>query len=253
MADIALQTAITDIVDLPTAETDTALVLAPDGAGGVEFRAETGGGGGTPTGISLTKLYVQAANQGTSLSVTISAAASGQRLIVCVSSYNRDVNTPTCTNVTFTEVLAANFSTGAYLSVYVGVVAGGSSGTSIAITATGSDWIIADVYEVADALTPTAGSSATLTDTDASSKSRTAIGNVSASAGDFYIIAAAQNSGSGGFGVIQSNQPGIDTGPRGGNDALTSRIGRATSSKITGFYTGGTSGGDMAAGIVIVS
>lgn len=34
-----------DILDIPTAETDTTLVLAPDGAGGVEFRAETGGGG----------------------------------------------------------------------------------------------------------------------------------------------------------------------------------------------------------------
>jgi hypothetical protein len=35
----------TDIVDLPTAEMDDTLVLAPDGAGGVEFRAEAGGGG----------------------------------------------------------------------------------------------------------------------------------------------------------------------------------------------------------------
>lgn len=33
-----------DILDLPTAETDDTLVLAPDGAGGVEFRAEAGGG-----------------------------------------------------------------------------------------------------------------------------------------------------------------------------------------------------------------
>lgn len=33
-----------DILDLPTVETDTSLVLAPDGAGGVEFRAEVGGG-----------------------------------------------------------------------------------------------------------------------------------------------------------------------------------------------------------------
>lgn len=36
-----------DILDLPTAETDASLVLAPDGAGGVEFRAETGSGGWT--------------------------------------------------------------------------------------------------------------------------------------------------------------------------------------------------------------
>lgn len=32
-----------EILDIPTAETDASLVLAPDGAGGVEFRAETGG------------------------------------------------------------------------------------------------------------------------------------------------------------------------------------------------------------------
>lgn len=35
---------VADILDIPTAETDDTLVLAPDGAGGVEFRAETGTG-----------------------------------------------------------------------------------------------------------------------------------------------------------------------------------------------------------------
>src|SRR6187551_670640 len=35
-----------DILDLATAETDDTLVLAPDGAGGVEFRTEVGGAGG---------------------------------------------------------------------------------------------------------------------------------------------------------------------------------------------------------------
>ena len=39
-------TGVADILDLSTAETDDTLVLAPDGLGGVEFRAETGGGGG---------------------------------------------------------------------------------------------------------------------------------------------------------------------------------------------------------------
>lgn len=36
----------TEILDIPTTETDDTLVLAPDGAGGVEFRAEAGGSGG---------------------------------------------------------------------------------------------------------------------------------------------------------------------------------------------------------------
>lgn len=35
-----------EVLDLTTAETDDTLVLAPDGAGGIEFRAEAGGGGG---------------------------------------------------------------------------------------------------------------------------------------------------------------------------------------------------------------
>jgi hypothetical protein len=42
-------TGVADIVDLPTAEMDDSLVLAPDGAGGVEFRAETAGGGDVAT------------------------------------------------------------------------------------------------------------------------------------------------------------------------------------------------------------
>lgn len=37
-----------EIADLGTAEMDTSLVLAPDGAGGAGWRAETGGGGGYP-------------------------------------------------------------------------------------------------------------------------------------------------------------------------------------------------------------
>lgn len=49
MADVGLQTTIADIVDLPTAETDDTLVLAPDGVGGVEFRAEAGGSGAVAT------------------------------------------------------------------------------------------------------------------------------------------------------------------------------------------------------------
>jgi hypothetical protein len=38
-----IPTPITDILDLETTETDDTLVLAPDGAGGVEWRAESGG------------------------------------------------------------------------------------------------------------------------------------------------------------------------------------------------------------------
>lgn len=53
-----LGASISDITTLPTAETDTSLVLAPDGVGGVEFRAETGGSPGS-SGVG-DKLYLAA-------------------------------------------------------------------------------------------------------------------------------------------------------------------------------------------------
>ena len=43
---------VAEITDIPTAELDDTLVLAPDGAGGVEFRAEAGGAG-LATGTSF--------------------------------------------------------------------------------------------------------------------------------------------------------------------------------------------------------
>lgn len=86
-------TAIADVVDLPTAETDDTLVLAPDGAGGVEWRAETGGGGGggllavhrynpgsdgsyAVTGTTLADL------DATNAAITFTAPASGAVLIL---------------------------------------------------------------------------------------------------------------------------------------------------------------------------
>ena len=41
---------VTEITDLPTAEMDSSKVLAPDGAGGVLWRAEAGGGFGNLDG-----------------------------------------------------------------------------------------------------------------------------------------------------------------------------------------------------------
>ena len=223
-------------------------------SGGAPTWAAPAGGGSTPTGLGFVRTYAQSFANSTTHTPTIDATASGHRLIVVIDSYARDVNSITCTNVTFTEVLALNFSTGVYLSVYVGVVSGGSSGTTITITCTGSNIIVSDIYEVTDALTPTAGASVSLTDTSAAAKARFAFGSLAATAGDFFIIAAAENDGSGaGLSNIRSNHALIDTGPRATGEALTSGIGRAVCSTITGYYTGGTSGADMAAGIVIVS
>lgn len=60
--------AITEITDIPTAETDDTLVLAPDGAGGVEFRAEAASA--VPTELS----YVEFTSPVT-ISQTLEASA----------------------------------------------------------------------------------------------------------------------------------------------------------------------------------
>lgn len=151
--------------------------------------------GGSSDAIPTIEAYAENGASSTSLGVTISSAASGKRLIVAVASTNRDVNTPTCTNVTFTEVGATNFSTTAYVSVYVGVVAGGSSGTTVTITATGSNFIFAAVATVADTLTPTGGSAVTLTNTDASSLSNSRGLTAAFTRGTFYVFVAHEDNG----------------------------------------------------------
>jgi hypothetical protein len=215
--------------------------------------SDTASGSGVSAFAAAVKaFYAQHATNGTSDVVTISAASSGDRIIVVTSSRGRDVNTPTCTNVTFTEVLAVNFSTTIYLSVYVGVVAGGASGTTVTTTATGSNFIIQDVYVISDTLTPTAGTPASLTNTSASAVANTMIGPITCSAGDFVIFAATDDDGSTSITSLVASTP-LFSNPLGTNVALRSAIGRAGGSSVVGYYLGGTAGSDLAAGIVAVT
>lgn len=197
---------------------------------------------------------VQAASNSastTSLAVTIAAAASGQRLVVCIGSNARDVNAPTCTNVTFTKMGAgAAFSTTMYVNVYVGVVAGGSSGTSVTITATGSNFIEADVYEVSDPLTPTAGTSASLTNTSASTQAYVTLGPISPAFGTFWACVFGEDNGTtslhiDGNALFRSYKPGAGT--------AMSAIGYAPGGPFGMWITAGTSGGDFAAYIVPIT
>lgn len=89
-------------------------------------------------------------------SLTIAAASSGNRLIVTVTGSNASATALSCTNVTFTKVADVTASGGVHTTVWVGVVAGGSSGTSISVTTTATFTNIGMV-EITDALTPTAG------------------------------------------------------------------------------------------------
>ena len=242
-----------DIDTGTTAEMDDTLRLAPDGAGGVEWAAG-GSSGGVDIAPSHFKTYSTDAQNTATWAKTITAVPTSRRLIVCISSYARDVNTPTLTNVTFTEVLAANFAGQANVSIYLGVPSS-TSGTTLGITATGSNWIIVDIYEIFDVLTGSVITSATLTNTDAAATAGTPIGPITVTPGDFYAAVVGQNDGTTGLSsltISAANAIKIGITP-GSNSGIVSAIGRAGNGILTAVYAGGTSGGDMASGIVTFS
>lgn len=69
----------TEILDIPTVETDDTLVLAPDGAGGVEFRAEAGGGGSSLLAVIA---YKPASNTTTPVTSTSAADIDAPNLVI---------------------------------------------------------------------------------------------------------------------------------------------------------------------------
>jgi hypothetical protein len=186
-----------------------------------------------------------------SLVVTLgSAASSGNRIILAVNSNARDVNTPTCTNVTFTEVLAVAFTTTQFLSIYVGVVSGGSSGTTITITATGSNFIFAEAAEVADALTPTAGVSATLTNTDMQAIQGQMV-TIAPAAGTFVIYAAGQGTNATPF--TSSMTSAFASRTIRSTNACVMCIAYAPGGSVQGYHLLGSGGADAVIGIVAVT
>lgn len=90
----------TEITSIPTAETDAAKVLAPDGAGGVEFRAEAGSGAGaisafkydTAGGNKSTTSTTQADVDATNAVVAGTVPASGNFLIIASFTVNMSAN-----------------------------------------------------------------------------------------------------------------------------------------------------------------
>jgi hypothetical protein len=237
--DIIVGTADDTVARLAAGSEDDVLTIV---SGVPAWAAPTGGSGGdvVPTAIQ----FGANAINGTSLGVTISAAASGNRLIVGVLSNARDVNTPTCTNTTFTEVLAVNSGTTVYLSIYVGVVAGGSSGTTVTITATGGNFIFAEVVEVADALTPTAGATQT-----AAGPTQGIVYNITPTAGTLWIAATGQSNNTTPY-LLGITGPYTSRAPR-TNNAMAMAIGYA--SGTVGAYTFGATSGTVLIGIVAVS
>lgn len=108
-----------------------------------------GGGAAVPDVVQVAEAW------NTATSVTIAAASSGHSLIMVTNSTTGQVTSPSCTNVTWTQLLT-HTSAGAFYAIWVGVVAGGSSGTTITMTKPGSFNTVV-VLEVPDSLTPVAG------------------------------------------------------------------------------------------------
>jgi len=145
-----------DTAAILTAGTNGKVLMAASGeATGLKWETPAAGGASVPNIVQI----VAAGNQ--TASFTIAAAASGNRLILLTNATVGYVTDVACTNVTWTEVKKATDATG-YVTIWIGVVAGGSSGTTVTTTRAATYNTVL-LYEVTDALTPTLGvSSASL-------------------------------------------------------------------------------------------
>jgi hypothetical protein len=221
-------------------------------SGGTATLTVSGGSGMTAVAPGLWKVYGKDAQNTASWSLSVTAVPTSRRLIVVVGSYARDVNTPTLTNVTFTEVMAVNSGAGgAYLSVFLGVPSS-TSGTTLGITAGSSNWIIVDVYEVFDALTGSVVDTETLTGANTSTSAGTPIGPCTADPGTFFVAACAQDNATTGLAncfasvadMVVTKNTNI-----GGNAGMVSLIGRMGAAGNVVWYTGGHTS-NFAAGYV---
>lgn len=138
-----LGASVADILDLPTAETDDTLVLAPDGAGGVEFRAEAGGSGG----IAVLD-YVQ---RTTDLSITGTNEA-GADTFLTGSSVTYDGSTPVLVEFFSPDCRAGTTGGAIVFLLYDGATVLGRIGVWIPAASTG------DTARGSYRLTPSAGS-----------------------------------------------------------------------------------------------
>jgi hypothetical protein len=188
--------AVADILDLPTAEMDDTLVYGPDGAGGVQARAEAGGGGG---GGVTTPTVIQS-YRGVNSPFTLGAAPTvGNRLVLGIVTLGGSTTAISSANTTWTQIGTDQAQNGNNTSIWVGVCAG-SPGATITITHTGTS--LALVLEVADALTPTVG--ATVVEKTTIATNSAATGRINVTAGHFLAAASVLDNGANGAGLALS-------------------------------------------------
>jgi hypothetical protein len=168
--------------------------VTASGTGATKTVNIPGGGGGSSSPAPVQSVRTASA-QTTNQSTTIAAAASGNRLLVCVGLLNRAVTSLSCTNVTWT-LMKAKVSSTTHVEVWVGVVAGGSSGTTLTVNTGTNDWINTHVMELTDALTPTLGTVSEANGTTAGSLAWLA-GPITPTAGQLVVGALAMGGGAG--------------------------------------------------------
>lgn len=129
---------VSDILDIPTAETDSSLVLAPDGAGGVEFRAEAGGGGSTGARYPVQEKS-SGGSSATSHAVTLTATPTVGNLLILVSNSEgaQDITGISQTNVTWTLLAKSGAGVAPVVEIWKGVISA-SPGTGVTASYSGS-------------------------------------------------------------------------------------------------------------------
>ena len=131
--------------------------LTNNGGGNVTITTGGGGGGGAapPTIIAFNSDNGNTQNPG----FTITAPANGHSVILGWNGVSRGVTSISSTNTTWTKMQSYTSGGPSHYEVWVGLVAGGTGGTAVTINTGSSNFYSVAACEVADTLTPTAGSS----------------------------------------------------------------------------------------------
>lgn len=123
----------------------------------VTYTGTGGGGASVPTKLGGWNLGGNTTNP----ALTIASQPSGTRIILATNLVGRAVTSVACTNVTWTKVAGPYQPGTAYYELWVGVVSGGSSGTTITVSTASGNYFSLVAMAVTDALTPTAGTPST--------------------------------------------------------------------------------------------
>lgn len=213
--------------------------------------ADPGGGGGGGA-IDCKGWVAQTYSSTNALAITIAAQAAGTRILVAVGTRNNDVTSLSCTNVTWTEVKGWASGTSTYLSIYVGVVAGGSSGTTITVNVGGTNYVFATAVFLGDALTPTTGADASYTGTVATGR-RLPL-TIATTPGDLFAMAYTTSDASSPISQMETSSPSlwVPDQLQDGLCGLHLRVGMAGGDHVSGWYDGGN-GTTVVVGLVGIS